>query len=124
MVLVSLITEYNDLFFWRLMLFGYYLWYQNYYYKYNHYHHNRGLARSSYKKELSAWKMGEIFSRTSGKTIILGDRALIENKFYKGIVIDTLEHGRDDFIYGEESRELSGPTPNSSLSLLKQIDDF
>jgi hypothetical protein len=67
--------------------------------------------------------MGETFSRTKRKTIILGDRALIENKFYKGIVIDTLEHGRDDFIYGEESRE-SGPTPNTSLLLLKQIDDF
>jgi hypothetical protein len=68
--------------------------------------------------------MGETLSRTRRKTIILGDRALIESKFYKGIVIDTLEHGRDDFIYGEESRELSGPTPNTSLLLLKQIDDF
>jgi hypothetical protein len=28
------------------------------------------------------------------------------------------------FIYGEESRELSGPTLDTSLLLLKQIDDF
>jgi hypothetical protein len=68
--------------------------------------------------------LGETFSRTRRKAIILGDRALNENKFYKGIVIDTLEHWRDDFIYGGESRKLLGPTPNTSLLLLKQIDDL
>jgi hypothetical protein len=50
--------EYNDLFFWwRMHFWVYYLWYQNYW-KYNRYHHNRGLARSIYMKESSAWKIG------------------------------------------------------------------
>jgi hypothetical protein len=52
--------------------------------------------------------LGEPFSRTRRKAIILGDRALNENKFYKGIVIDTLEHWRDDFIYREESKRIIG----------------